>query len=68
MTTKFYIIVLPHPEVPPRRRILRFRLESEAGGDTVLERLCDTYPDQRDDLKDATLWKVSRSTVAQLPP
>jgi len=68
MTTKFYVVIYPHPEVPRGRHILRLGLDPEAGGDTVLERLCNTYPNLRDDLEDATLWKASYSTVVQLPP
>jgi len=68
MTAKFYIVVYPHPEVPRDSHILRLRLDAEAGGDTVLKQLCDTYPDLRDDLNGATLWKASCSTAAQLLP
>ena len=68
MTVKRYIVAYPHPDVPLSDCILQSRLDSDSGGDTVLERLHDNYPDQHDDLKDATFWKASRSAVAQLPP
>ena len=69
MTTKFYVVVHPHPEVSPRYRTLPLELDSGAYGFTALQRLHDTYPDQRDDLnlKNVTLWKASHSTMAQLP-
>ena len=65
MTTKFYIVIYPHPGVPPRHRIERLEIGSEVDGKGLLGKLCDIYPDQHDDLKDGTLWKASRSTVAQ---
>jgi len=68
MTTTTYTVAYPHPGVPSEERIKLFRPASGAGGDTLIELLCDHYPDHRDDLKGATLWKASRSTVVQLPP
>jgi hypothetical protein len=66
--TTVYIVVYPHPEVRPARRILPFRLDSGASGNDLTTRLCDTYPNHRDDLMGATLRKASHSTVAQPPP
>jgi len=68
MTTTTYTVAYPHPEISPEERIELFRLDSDDDGDTLVERLCGHYLDHRDDLKDATLWKASRSTVVQLPP
>ena len=64
MTTKIYIAVYPHPEVSQDNRIVPLELGSMAPGSKVLQQLNDVYPDKRDDLKGATLWKVSCSTVA----
>ena len=68
MTTKTYLVAYPHPKVPRWTRILPFESNPSFFGATLHKRLCDTYPDQRDDLKDAILWKARRSTVAQLLP
>jgi len=68
MTTKFYIVSYPHPEVSPGYRTLPLELDPGAFGFTVLQQLRDIHPDQRDDLNlNATLWKASRSTMAQIP-
>ena len=68
MATTTYTVTYPHPEIHPEERIKLFTLDSDAGGGTLIRKLCDHYPDHRDDLKDATLWKASRSTVVQFPP
>ena len=71
MTTMTYVVAYPHPEVSRHKRIKRLRCSSDDDGDTLVDRLCDIYPDRRHDLKGATLWKASRpsmSSVAQLPP
>ena len=69
MTTKFYVVIYSHPEVSPRYRTLPLELDSGAYGFAALQRLHDTYPDQRNDLnlKDVILWKASHSTIARLP-
>jgi len=67
MTTTTYIVAYPHPEVSRHKLIKRLRCGSDDDGDTLIDRLCDIYPGHRDDLKEATLWKVSRSIMAQLP-
>jgi len=68
MTTKVYIAVYPHPDVSQDDRIMPLELGSMALGYTVLQQLNDAYPNQRDDLKGAILWKASCSTVARLLP
>ena len=68
MTTMIYIVAYLHPEVPPSKRIQQLTLDSKADWDAVIEWLRNTYPNHQDDLEDATLWKVSRSTTTQLPP
>lgn len=58
-----------HPTIFPHDRVKRLNLESEADGEMLLERLRGIYSDHRDDLNDATLWKVSTSSsVAQVSP
>jgi len=70
MTTETcYIVAYPHPKVLRQTRILPF--EGEGGkflGAALHKDICDAYPDLRDDLRLATLWKASRSTMAQLSP
>jgi hypothetical protein len=68
MTVAAYIVVYPHPSIPPVERIQRLELESGDDGKQLLELLRGIFPDHSSDLKDATLWKVSRSSAAQLPP
>ena len=63
-----YIVVYPHPSVPKGERIRRIKLDSEARGETLCELLKSKYPEHSSDLRSATLWKASRSTVARLPP
>lgn len=58
MTTTAYIVAYPHPKVPSHSSVWQLRLDSEASGDTLVEQLCDIYPDHCDDLKGATLWKA----------
>ena len=67
MTAKFYIVAYPHPEVSRSYRSLPFKLDPEDFGFTLLQQVRDAYPDQLDDLKNATLWKASCSMMAQLP-
>ena len=66
--TSTYIVAYPHPTIPPRERILPLELGSGARGRGLLKLLKDEFPNHSDDLKDATLWKAGRSTVARLPP
>ena len=67
-TYAYYLVAYPHPKIPRRKRIKRFKVDSEGDGKVLLGLLKDAYPDHRDDLKNATLWKVSRSSVARLSP
>ena len=66
--TSTYIVAYPHPTIPPRKRVQPLKLDLDARGEDLLMLLKDKFPDHRDDLEDATLWKAGRSTVAQLPP
>ena len=68
MTTTVYLVAYPHPEVPPPSRLLWVRLDSDADGNTVLERLRDAYSGQRDYLKGVTIWKASRSIAVKFLP
>jgi len=63
-----YIIAYPHPAIRPTERIKRVELELETAGKSVLWLFQHLYPGRGDDLMGATLRKVGRSTVAQLPP
>jgi len=67
-THAYYLVAYPHPTVLPTRRIKRLKLDSDAVGTELLGLLRDSYPDHSGDLDNVTLWKVSRSTVAQSPP
>ena len=70
MTTNYayYNVAYPHPSVPEGKRVRRIKLDSEASGETLFELVRSKYPEHSSDLESATLWKASRSTVAQLPP
>ena len=66
--TSTYIVAYPHPTIPPRERVRRFRLNLDADEEDLLRLLIDKFQDHRDDLRVATLWKAGRLTVAQFPP
>lgn len=71
MTTEdtHYLVAYPHPSIsPPGERIQRFELASNTDGKALLGMIRDAFPNHSSDLKHGTLWKVSRSPVAQLLP
>jgi len=67
-THAHYLVAYPHYTIPPRKRIKRLGLDSDAVGTELLRLLRDAHPDHAVDLDNATFWKVSRSTVARFPP
>ena len=67
-TTNEYIFAYPHPSISPGKRIIPCKVDSGECGADILEQLIVAHPDRRDDLKDATLWQASLSSVARLPP
>ena len=71
MTTMraYYLVAYPHTSIRPLDHIERLKLDSDADRETVLGRPGprDSYPDHSEDSEDATIWKVSRLAVAQLP-
>ena len=72
MTTEnenYYLVAYPHPSIPPNASVLPFKLVSKTFKSGLLEKLADRYPKHSPDLKDrgTTIWKASRSSVAQIP-
>ena len=67
MSSTTYIAVYAHPHIPVKKRAKAVILESGARGKQLLDQLFDEYPDYRDDLNSATLWKASRFTAVRLP-
>ena len=67
MSSTTYIAVYAHPHIPVKKRANAVILESGARGKQLLDQLFDEYPDYRDDLNSATLWKASRFTAVRLP-
>ena len=67
MTTTIYTVAYPHPKISRGKTILPFTANLEFDGFTLIEQLRVRYPDHCNDLKDASLWKVSRSSVAHPP-
>jgi hypothetical protein len=61
-THAYYLLAYHHPSIRPLDRIERLKLDSDADGREMVLAL-----PKDDDLKDATIWKVSRLAVAQLP-
>lgn len=66
-THSHYLVAYPHPSIPPTERIRPYRVGPEFKGE-LLKEIRAAYPQYSDDLKGATLWKVSCLTVVQLPP
>ena len=66
MTT--YTVAYPHPSIPHSDYVDRFDAESDFSGGELVGQLVALYPELRDDLEDAVLWKAGHSSVAQLPP
>jgi len=67
-THAYYHVAYPHSTVHPTGRIKQLKLNPDAVGKDLLGLLKDAYPDHSGDLDDVTLWKVSHSTGAQIPP
>jgi len=67
LITMSYIVAYPHPAIRPTERIKRLELGSETTGKSVHGLFYFLYPGHDDDVMGATLRKVGRSTVAQLP-
>lgn len=67
-TTMSYVVLYPHPSISAKDRLTLLTIPQGAGGVERLDGLARVYPGLSADLEKATLWKASRTSMAQLPP
>ena len=67
MNIMHFVVAYPHPSVPDQGRLRQVVVGSQFSSDALLERLSALYPEHSPDLKGATFWKASRSSVAPFP-
>ena len=60
MTTTTYIVAYPHPSIHELDRACACEVDSRTRRKGLLSQLYEEYPRLTEDLKEATLWRVSR--------
>ena len=58
-----YHVAYPHPSIRPLARACLCDVDSSTSRSDILKQLYEEYPNSLEDLKLATLWKVTNSLV-----
>jgi len=61
MTTKDYTVAYPNTLIHRRERTCQVKVDSITRRNDIISQLCLEYPDYTEDLKRASLYKVSHS-------
>ena len=63
-----FTVAYPHPSIPPAKRMSPCEVGPKTYRKGLLEQLIEEYPEHSEDLRQATIWKASCLSIAQLPP